>query len=253
MTVAPTLGAAIGDLVTNHPRYVRGGGPYLIDLDTGHTLIGYRTHLQDLQGKRHLIKGTVAFGYSVFSEISGIAPEFVHISLPKPADVSAYRTAFPRAKLIFDSQHYGLAYARHALDKPLPQAHAERRRELERGLEEMWRLKQPDIREQVLRVLVPAVFSGTHNLTTTARRLDLSPRALDRQLHAQGTTFRELLKAARFEMASQLLMDTQLTIEALAETLGYSEISAFTRFFTRLTGLSPTEWRKIKATGVISA
>jgi AraC-like DNA-binding protein len=139
------------------------------------------------------------------------------------------------------------------LDKPLPHADAQRHRELERGVEEMWRLKQPDIRERVLRAMVPAIFSGTHNLRTTAQRLGLTPRALNRQLQAQGITFRELLKAARFEMASQLLMDTNLPIHSLAELLGYSEISAFTRFFTHLTGVPPTEWRKLKTTVAISA
>ncbi|MFO1091345.1 MAG: AraC family transcriptional regulator ligand-binding domain-containing protein [Hyphomicrobiales bacterium] len=247
MSVAPTLNVAIDDLVGNHPRYVQGGGPYLLDLDGDHTMVGYRVHMQGLPGKRHIARAAVAFGYSIFESISGAAPEFVHVSLPGPADEAAYRSIFPRAKMIFDSPHYGLVYPKQLLHKSLPGANIQRRAELERAVQQMWLIKQPDMREQVLRVLVPAVFSGAHNLTTTARRLGMGPRALNAALKTRGTSFRDTLNEARLEMASQLLIDTHLTMQELATLLGYSEISAFTRFFTRMTGVAPAHWRRTQA------
>jgi AraC-like DNA-binding protein len=246
MSSAPTLGVAIDDLVTNHPRYVQGGGPYLLDFDSDRMLVGYRTHRQNLEGKRHIARAAMAFGYGVFEAISGAQPEFVCVSLPKPADAQAYGSVFPRAKVLFDSAHYGLVYQRHALDKPLPGAHRQRRATLERSVQQMWLSKQPDMREQVLRVLIPAVFSGTHSLHTTARRLGVAPRALNEALKTSGTSFRDVLKEARLEMASQLLTDTSMTIQEISGLLGYSEIAAFTRFFTRMSGVAPAGWRKAK-------
>jgi len=55
---------------------------------------------------------------------------------------------------------------------------------------------------------------------------------------------------ARFEMATQLLRDTRLSVGGLAQILGYSEVSAFTRFFTGMAGLTPTEWKQRELSGM---
>jgi AraC-like DNA-binding protein len=38
------------------------------------------------------------------------------------------------------------------------------------------------------------------------------------------------------------LRDTRVNIGALAQILGYSEVSAFTRFFTSMSGQAPSDW-----------
>ena len=45
-------------------------------------------------------------------------------------------------------------------------------------------------------------------------------------------------------MASQLLRDTRVSVGSLAQILGYSEVSAFTRFFTSMAGQPPSEWKQ---------
>jgi AraC-like DNA-binding protein len=52
------------------------------------------------------------------------------------------------------------------------------------------------------------------------------------------------LVEARLEMASQFLTDARMSIAHIAQVLGYSEISAFTRFFTTARGMSPAEYRR---------
>ena len=52
------------------------------------------------------------------------------------------------------------------------------------------------------------------------------------------------MNEARFEVASQLLRDTRVSVGSLAQILGYSEVSAFTQFFTSVAGLSPSEWKQ---------
>jgi hypothetical protein len=59
-----------------------------------------------------------------------------------------------------------------------------------------------------------------------------------------GLSFREAVNEARFEMANQLLRDTRLSVGSLPQMLGYSEVSAFTRFFASMAGLSPSEWKQ---------
>ena len=72
----------------------------------------------------------------------------------------------------------------------------------------------------------------------------MHPRTLNRALQTRGLSFRDAVNEARFEMASQLLRDTRVSIGSLAQILGYSEVSAFTRFFTSMSGQSPSDWKQ---------
>jgi len=96
----------------------------------------------------------------------------------------------------------------------------------------------------VMRVLVPSVLAGAPSLKATADLLVMHPRTLNRALEKRGLSFRDAVNEARFEMASQLLRDTRVNIGSLAQILGYSEVSAFTRFFTGMAGQSPSEWKQ---------
>lgn len=80
-------------------------------------------------------------------------------------------------------------------------------------------------------------------LPEAARRLSMSPRTLKRRLAEQGTTFSELIDRARRQKALALLSDRRLTLDAIAEQLGYSDTANFTRAFRRWTGMPPGEAR----------
>lgn len=244
MACGPTLGSALDDIVTNHPRYVRGGGPYLLDLGDDDILVGYRTHDPGLRGASRVSRTALAFGHAVFGRVSGVTPKAVLVSLPQPDDVAAFRSHFGDTPVQFSAQHYGLVYSRGSLKTPLPGHDAELREQLAQTIAARWAVHQPDVRERVLRALVPSVFSGTHSLESTARRIGVSPDALTRDLKDKGTSFRDLLGEARLEMASQFLTDARMSVSDIAQALGYSEMSAFTRFFTMARGMSPTEYRR---------
>jgi AraC-like DNA-binding protein len=74
--------------------------------------------------------------------------------------------------------------------------------------------------------------------------LGLSNRALRRRLAAQGATFRSLADDVVVELARRYLRDTELSIAAVAERLGYSEPGSFARAFRRWTAITPEEFRR---------
>lgn len=80
-------------------------------------------------------------------------------------------------------------------------------------------------------------------LPLIARRASMSPRTLKRRLAEQGTTFSELIDDARRQKALVLIEDRRLTLDAVAEALGYSDTANFTRAFRRWTGMPPGEAR----------
>jgi len=72
---------------------------------------------------------------------------------------------------------------------------------------------------------------------------DLSPRTLQRRLAEAGTSVREVIDHARFRLADEYLRDPATSVTDTAFLLGYSDSTAFTRAFHRMTGLSPSEYR----------
>lgn len=244
LSTAPDFGSALAEFVANHPRYVRGATAYLVDRGEDTILLGHRVHHPGLRGSATFSVGAVAFGRAIFVELCGAEPVRVLLSLPEPEDVSPYKRAFGRARLVFEAEHFGLIYARSALARPACGAHAARHAEIRKFIAERWNSLQPDILDRVMRVLVPSVLAGTPSLERTANLLVMHPRTLNRALQARGATFRDAVNEARFEMASQLLRDTRFSIGNLAQMLGYSEVSAFTRFFTSMSGLSPSDWKQ---------
>jgi AraC-like DNA-binding protein len=249
LSAAADLRSALVEFVANHPRYSRGASTYLIDCGADGLLIGYRVHHPGLRGSAAFSLGAAAFGRGVFAELCGVEPTRVLLSLPRPQDLLPHRRAFGRAKLVFEAEHFGLIYSRSALAKPIPTADPASHAEIRRFVAERWNFLQPDILDRVMRVLVPSVLAGTPSLKATAELLVMHPRTLNRALQTRGLSFREAVNEARFEMASQLLRDTRVSVSSLAQILGYSEVSAFTRFFTSMAGLSPSEWKQMEFAG----
>jgi len=62
-----------------------------------------------------------------------------------------------------------------------------------------------------------------------------------------GTSFVEYLVKVRMEKTKELLRETDLTIQDICFMVGYNDVRYFRKLFTRTTGLSPKEYRRIFA------
>lgn len=81
-----------------------------------------------------------------------------------------------------------------------------------------------------------------------AEHLHMTERTLRRKLTAEGVSFRDILNEARQQKAIELLANRTLSIESVAEILGYSEASAFINAFRRWQGKTPNQFRQLQAT-----
>jgi AraC-like DNA-binding protein len=77
-----------------------------------------------------------------------------------------------------------------------------------------------------------------------ARSLGVSARALQQRLRAQGVTYRQLLEQVRVAVAKRYLRETDAALAAIAETVGFSDLSSFHRSFKRATGQTPAGYRQ---------
>ena len=58
------------------------------------------------------------------------------------------------------------------------------------------------------------------------------------------TSFSDLANNEKLEMAKELLLTSDMTVVQIAETLNYSNVQNFIRFFSKKVGMTPGKYRK---------
>jgi AraC-like DNA-binding protein len=81
------------------------------------------------------------------------------------------------------------------------------------------------------------------DIASIARALTLSRRSLQRQLTQHGTTFSRERLAERMALAKERLQDPDSKVETIANELGFRSRQQFSQQFTRVVGVSPSEFR----------
>jgi len=76
-----------------------------------------------------------------------------------------------------------------------------------------------------------------------ADALHISSRTLKRRLSDADTSYQKIKDSERFRLAIDLLENTQDNLEQIADTLGYSDASNFTKAFKNWAKMSPREYR----------
>jgi AraC-like DNA-binding protein len=107
---------------------------------------------------------------------------------------------------------------------------------------------KPIRRREALALLVRSELEArTHGYPTLremSAKLCVSTRTLKRHLRDTGASYRELLDGVRQAQARELLARPGLTIEKIAERLGYSSGANFSRAFQRWIGIAPGQFRE---------
>lgn len=164
------------------------------------------------------------------------------LAIPEPSYWSRFahltpntRCGQPATRVVFDAAY---------LDLPLvaPDRAAMRlaREQCERSLLELG--QRGTVAERTRRLVMKA--EGACCLDDVAETLHLSRRTLKRRLAEEGVTFSGIRNDARRERALLLLQSPDLTLETIAERLGYSTVPNFVRAFRRLTGDTPGAYRR---------
>ncbi len=151
----------------------------------------------------------------------------------------------PVSQVVFDASY---------LDFPL--VHADRaalrlaREQCERALDALG--YDGDLVERTRRAIAGSDADGFRSLEQVAAHLAVSPRTLKRKLAALGTSFSGLLEGERRERALLMLQSQRVSLDEVAERLGYSGLSHFVRAFHRWTGSTPAVYRRARVGGAPS-
>src|SRR5262249_32748792 len=100
------------------------------------------------------------------------------------------------------------------------------------------------LRERVANVTRELVAAGERPRSAhVARRLCLSERSLQRGLAEERTSFRDVRDGVLWEIVEALLSNSHLKMEAVALTVGFADVAAFSKAFRRWAGCSPVQFR----------
>lgn len=244
MRHSETVGAALRALVRFQHITDRGAVPMLLEPSPTRAIFAYSIYYHDTPAAAQIYDGGIAIGQGIMQMLCGPRWRADEVALARsaPADTAPYRRFFG-CRVRFDAELSGLSFPARLLRQPVPGADAARYAALQQALRERSAAALGSFAEQVRRALPPMVYTGTAHIAQVSALFDLHERTLRRMLAAEGTTFHRLATEARFEVARQLLGETQLSLSDIAATLGYSADSAFSRAFRLWAGATPGGWR----------
>ena len=102
----------------------------------------------------------------------------------------------------------------------------------------------PDqVTTEVRRMLVNLFPAGEASQQIVAQRMARSISTLQRQLHSEGTSYRELQDDVREQLAAEYVREGKYSLSQIAYLLGFSDQSNFSRAFKRWKGMSPKEYQ----------
>lgn len=225
----------------------RGAVALLLKPDAQRALLGYSVFDGGMAATDQIYDTVIAIGFRVLRLLGGAAwtPFKVSLAHSVPADTAPYRKVFgvlPR----FDAELSAIEFPAHCLEHRIIGADAARHAELATAIRMLAASEGASLGYQVRRALQTLVVTGSPSTSALARQFALHERSLRRQLQAEGTNVKQLVKQARFEVAKQLLRDTRLPVAAVAAALRYADVTAFTRAFRGWAGTTPGAWRSIQ-------
>ena len=108
----------------------------------------------------------------------------------------------------------------------------------------LMKASRPDsVRDAVALAIRDGLAQGRHDFDFVVRRLGMSRRTLQRRITASDSSFSLIRDDVRFELATSMLTDSDLSVGEIACRLGYSEIASFSHAFVKRFGRSPRQVR----------
>jgi len=174
----------------------------------------------------------------------GFVPDEVSFVNPAPASLKPYRDWFG-CPVRFGQPCTTLRFPARSLAVPLRQPDAALLSLLERQADALLAElpDSDDLEQSVRRCIVRLSREGEVALERVAAELHTTPRTLHRRLEQRGRNFRGLREDTRRRLAEDYLRDPRLRLAEIAQLLGFSEQSAFSRSFRRWVGETPKRWR----------
>jgi AraC-like DNA-binding protein len=173
-----------------------------------------------------------------------VQPLAVEFKFPAPPERAAYAAAFG-CPVAFDCHENRMLLVAADLQTPLPSRNPGMLALHEQVMQaRLARLGHATVSYRVTSEIVRRLHRGEPRREHVAASLALADRTLQRRLHAENTSFQQLLDDARRELAGKYLADARYSLCEVADLLGFGDSSNFFRACRRWFGMPPGQYRE---------
>lgn len=170
-------------------------------------------------------------------------PISVNFSHDAPADLQVHRRLFG-CKIEFGSEFNGIVIPAADLDAANPMADPAMARHARSFVDSLPGATDGSTLNEVRKSIYLLLPMGRATIEQIAQSLGLNVRTLQRRLEDNGVTFSDLINEVRRELVLRYMENPRYSLGRIADLLGYSMPSSFTRWFAVQYGMSPAAWRK---------
>lgn len=243
---SPTLGAALENLVTLFPHHQQSSLMRLAPTEDDLVRLEYRIHVPEILERRQDAELSLGMYLNIIREACGPAwaPEEVHFEHPKPENWSEHEAVFD-APVYFSQPANALILRRSHLATPMPAPDLKLLSIARLCLMSVGARPQPrhSLTDQVKIAVRAELARGYPALETISEKVRATPAAIQRELAGENFTYKDIVEEIRKELSFVYLRQRDLPLSEIAFLLGYSELSAFSRAFSRWTGQPPRLYR----------
>jgi AraC-like DNA-binding protein len=211
----------------------------------GFTRLVYAITIPGMSDTAQFQLGAMTVAFNILQDLCGRAwhPAVVTVASRAPSNLRPCQKFFG-APLRFNSDESAIAFESHWLDRPLPPVDPLARERTEAQVRTQQAMLFADFPATVRHLLRKQLILGDCSMHSVAATVGVHRRTLDRMLQRHGVLFSEILESVQSEVACQLLRDTGMPVQQIAESLRYSSAANFATAFRRWTGVTPTEYRR---------
>jgi len=240
----PTARKAV-DLLLRHMRLLNQSLLTRLEEADGLVIIRHELDMGEAVSVRQAMELAVGVMYRTLKELLGPewAPRRVCFTHAPPRSLVNHLRVFGRF-VEFGCDFNGIVCSASDLEARNPSADPAMARYAQQYLHSL--LAEPDATttdrvRRLAHLLLP-----THRCTVEAiaEQLGVDRRTIHRHLARDGTTFTEVLRGVRSEHAVRYLEDASRPMSEIADALGFSALSALSRWFKGEFGCSMKAWRR---------
>ena len=145
----------------------------------------------------------------------------------------------------FNAEFNGIVCSRFDLEKRIEHADPAMASIARQYLDNLLLSPEMETRDHVQQLVIAMLPGGRCTADRVAAHLNIDRRTIHRQLARKGETFSSVLSSVRADLAARHIRDGNRPLAEIAELLGFSALSAFSRWFRMQFGASVTDWRKM--------
>ncbi|WP_426435874.1 AraC family transcriptional regulator [Bradyrhizobium genosp. P] len=169
-------------------------------------------------------------------------PESICFAHSAPAKKDAYRKFFG-TDVRFNQDFNGIICAARDIDAAVPAVDTRMARYVQQYLDTLAARRNSSMSASVRECIYTMLPSGLCSADSVAARLGVDRRTVHRHLAHEDKTFSSIMDAVRAELVTRYIENRDRPLASVAELLGFSALSAFSRWFRNQFGCSVSEWR----------